>query len=154
MHRNATGLWGSRALVGFTGDRDAIQSRFVFTEPLPNDDRPKYTGKTVVLMNEFTQSQAESTAAAFQDANGTTLIGSRTAGAEGDITNTCLPGDICITFSGQEVRLANGDQLQCVGLKPDVEVRPTIEGLRAGRDEVLERALVFLREGHRSERLP
>jgi hypothetical protein len=35
--------------------------------------------------------------------------------------------------------------LQRVGLTPDVAVRPTIKGLRAGRDEVLERALELLR---------
>jgi len=31
-----------------------------------------------------------------------------------------------------------------VGLKPDVEVLPTIAGIRAGRDEVLEKALAYL----------
>jgi C-terminal processing protease CtpA/Prc len=148
VRKNAAGGSGSRALVGFTGNPEAIQSRFVFTEPLPNDDRPKYTGKTVVLMNEFTQSQAEGTAMGFKEANGTIFVGSRTAGANGDITNSCLPGGICISFSGQEARWANGDQLQRVGLKPDVEVRPTIEGLRAGRDEVLDRAIRYLRDGH------
>jgi len=30
---------------------------------------------------------------------------------------------------------------QRVGIVPDVEVQPTIEGIRAGRDEVLEEAL-------------
>jgi hypothetical protein len=29
-------------------------------------------------------------------------------------------------------------------LIPDVEVKPTIKGIRAGRDEVLERALAYL----------
>jgi hypothetical protein len=30
---------------------------------------------------------------------------------------------------------------------PHVEVRPTLAGIRAGRDEVLERALQYIREG-------
>jgi hypothetical protein len=34
-----------------------------------------------------------------------------------------------------------------VGLKPDVEVYPTIEGIRAGRDEVLDRAVAYLVTG-------
>jgi hypothetical protein len=32
-----------------------------------------------------------------------------------------------------------------VGVKPDVVVTPTIAGLRAGKDEVLERALSLIR---------
>jgi hypothetical protein len=33
------------------------------------------------------------------------------------------------------------------GVKPDLAVEPTLAGLRAGRDEVLERALTLLRAG-------
>jgi hypothetical protein len=38
-------------------------------------------------------------------------------------------------------------QLQIVGLTPDVPVRPTLDGLRRGRNEVLERAVALLRGG-------
>lgn len=47
-------------------------------------------------------------------------------------------------FSGHEVRHADGRQLQRLGIQPDIEVHPTIMGLRAGRDEVLEAALHWL----------
>jgi hypothetical protein len=36
--------------------------------------------------------------------------------------------------------------VQGIGLVPDVRVEPTLAGVRAGRDEVLERALVDLRQ--------
>jgi hypothetical protein len=45
------------------------------------------------------------------------------------------------------VRHADGRQLQRVGLVPHVEIRPTLAGIRAGEDEVLARALAYLREG-------
>jgi hypothetical protein len=49
-----------------------------------------------------------------------------------------------VTFqAGDQMR----KQLQRVGLVPDVEVRPTIAGIRAGRDEVLERAVSYLEKG-------
>jgi C-terminal processing protease CtpA/Prc len=35
--------------------------------------------------------------------------------------------------------------MQGVGILPDVEVRPTVEGIRAGRDEVLEKGVEVLR---------
>jgi hypothetical protein len=49
-----------------------------------------------------------------------------------------------MSFSGHSVRHADGRQLQRVGLQPHLPARPTIAGLRAGRDEVLERALGYL----------
>jgi C-terminal processing protease CtpA/Prc len=49
-------------------------------------------------------------------------------------------------FTGDEVRHADGRRLQRIGLVPDVRVEPTVEGIRAGRDEVLERALALLRQ--------
>ena len=113
---------------------------------MPTGDGPKYAGRTVILINELTQSEAEATALLFEAANGTRFVGSPSAGANGDITSTCLPGDVCVSFSGHEVRHADGRPLQRVGLKPDVEVRPTLAGLRAGRDEVLDRAIRYLDE--------
>ena len=47
-------------------------------------------------------------------------------------------------FSGHDVRHADGRQLQRVGLQPTVRVEPTIAGIRAGRDEVLDAALRYL----------
>ncbi len=46
-----------------------------------------------------------------------------------------------------DVRHADGRQLQRVGLRPDVPVQPTIAGVRAGRDEVLDAALAYLKGG-------
>jgi hypothetical protein len=33
------------------------------------------------------------------------------------------------------------------GIQPDIFIRPTIKGLQAGKDEVLERAVKFLQTG-------
>jgi C-terminal processing protease CtpA/Prc len=49
-----------------------------------------------------------------------------------------------VTFSGLDVRHADGRQLQRIGLIPDVPVAPTLAGIRAGQDEVLERAIQYL----------
>ena len=63
------------------------------------------------------------------------------------MTSVVLPGGISAWFSGHDVRHADGRQLQRVGLVPDILVRPTIAGIRAGRDEVLERAVRYLEGG-------
>jgi len=44
-------------------------------------------------------------------------------------------------ISGIGVFYPDGRPTQGVGIVPDLEVRPTIAGIRAGRDEVLEAAV-------------
>jgi hypothetical protein len=34
-----------------------------------------------------------------------------------------------------------------VGLLPDIEAHPTVAGIRAGRDEILERAIAYIERG-------
>ena len=104
-----------------------------------------YPGKTAMLIDERTMSQAEDTGLLLKAAAGITFVGSTTAGANGDITWLTLPGALTVSFSGLEVRHADGQQLQRVGL-PGPDVRPTLAGHRAGRDEVLERAVELLRK--------
>jgi C-terminal processing protease CtpA/Prc len=117
---------------------------FEFTQALPHTDGWRYLKPTVMLIDERTISQAEHTGLFLEAANGTKFIGSPTMGANGDVTVVALPGRVTMSFTGQAVRHADGRQLQRIGLVPDVLVRPTIAGVRAGRDEVLERAVRYL----------
>jgi C-terminal processing protease CtpA/Prc len=116
-----------------------------FIQTLPPATGPRYRGLTVMLIDERTLSQAEHTGLFLRAANGTRFIGSPTAGANGDVTTLVVPGGIALSFSGQGVEAMDRTRLQRVGLKPDVLVRPTIAGIRARRDEVLERALAWVR---------
>jgi len=97
-----------------------------------------------MLVDERTISQAVHTGLFFEAANDTKFIGSATEGANGDVTNLSVPGGIYLGFSGQGVWHADGRQLQRVGLQPAVEVQPTLAGIRAGKDEVLDRAIEYL----------
>ncbi len=128
-----------------------VTEKMFFTQTLPPNSgkpgKPVYGGKTVMLIDERTQSQAEHTGLFFEAANGTEFIGSPTAGANGDVTSFAIPGGITLAFSGHDVRHADGRQLQQVGLQPKILVRPTLAGIRAGRDEVLERAVRYLTTG-------
>jgi C-terminal processing protease CtpA/Prc len=115
-----------------------------FTQALDHTDKWRYLKPTVMLIDERTISQAEHTGLFLEAANGTKFIGTPTMGANGDVTVIALPGRVTMSFTGQAVRHADGRQLQRIGLVPDVLVRPTIAGVRAGRDEVLERAVRYL----------
>ncbi len=117
---------------------------YFFVQKLPTTEKWKYKGKTVMLIDERTMSQAEHTGLFLEAANKTEFIGTPSAGANGDVTNFVVPGGITIWFSGHDVRHANGGALQRLGLQPAVTVAPTIAGVRAGRDEVLEKAIEYL----------
>jgi C-terminal processing protease CtpA/Prc len=127
--------------------KEGTPMRLKFEQPIPPVEVPLYRGRTLTLIDERAISQSEHTCLFFEAANGTTFVGSPTAGANGDITMLALPGGIYATFTGHDVRHADGRQLQRLGIQPDVAVRPTIAGLRAGRDEVLERALAVIAAG-------
>lgn len=126
-------------------------TRMRSSQEMPKESVPLYRGRTVTLIDERAISQAEHTGLFFEAANGTTFVGSPTAGANGDVTDLVLPGGITVYFTGHDVRHADGRQLQRLGLQPHVFMRPTIAGLQAGRDEVLEQALELLKSASSSQ---
>lgn len=104
-----------------------------------------YKGRVILLVDEITQSNPEFQAMALQSCPQTLTIGSPTSGADGDIVWIPLPGQLT-SFSGVGTLYPDGTQTQTVGVRLDIEVLPTAEGLQAGRDEVLERALELARQ--------
>jgi hypothetical protein len=66
---------------------------------------------------------------------------STTAGAGGNVSRIPLPGGLASMISGIGVFYPAKQPTQRVGIIADIEVRPTIQGVRSGRDEVLEAAL-------------
>lgn len=107
-------------------------------------DSHTYKGKVVILINELTQSQAEYTTMAFRTAPGALVVGSTTAGADGNVSGFLLPGNVSTMFSGIGVYYPDGRETQRVGIIPDVECKPTIAGIKAGRDELMEKAIELL----------
>jgi len=52
-----------------------------------------------------------------------------------------LPGGVGSAISGLGVFYPDKTPTQRIGIKPNIEVAPTLAGIRSGRDEVLEEAL-------------
>jgi len=123
----------------------ADSASYTFSQRIPDTQGEIYKGKVVVLINEDAISQAEHTCLFFEAATDVTFIGTPTAGANGDITYMVLPGNLAVSFSGHNVRHADGRQLQRVGIQPTIKVAPTIQGLVEGRDEILQAAINFLK---------
>ena len=135
--------------VRFTQGSIETPGTFTFTHPLGVGEKNKthYQGKVAILVNETSQSQAEYTTMAFRAAPHAQVFGSTTAAADGNISLFFLPGNLRTAFSGIGVYYPDKTKTQRIGIVPDVNVQPTIEGVRAGRDEVLEKALEWIKTG-------
>jgi C-terminal processing protease CtpA/Prc len=102
----------------------------------PPGGEPPYTGRLLLLVNEETQSTAEFLAMALRTTPRALIVGSTTAGTDGDIAEVVLPGNVRLRMTTVGVYYADGRETQQVGIVPDVVVKPTIVGIREGRDEV------------------
>lgn len=100
-----------------------------------------YKGKIIIIVNESTLSQSEFSTMAFSTAPNVTVIGSTTAGADGNVSQIVLPSGITTGISGIGVYYPDGRETQRVGIVPDIEIKPTILGVAEGRDELLEKAI-------------
>ena len=128
--------------VKFTKGNINNPGEFNFT---PNEEIPTsgetYKGKLVVIVNEISQSMAEYTSMAFRAGDNTTIIGSTTAGADGNISSISFPGGLSTNISGIGIYYPDGRETQRIGIVPDIKIEPTIEGIKRGKDEVLEKAI-------------
>lgn len=132
--------------VKFTNTTADKPGLYNYTPSLPVGVKNKdaYKGKLVVLVNEESQSQAEYTTMALRAGGRATVMGSQTAGADGNISAIVLPGGLSTFFSGIGVFYPDGKGTQRIGMVPDMEVKPSIKGIATGRDEVLEKAVEWI----------
>jgi hypothetical protein len=106
---------------------------------------PRVTSARVFLTDERAISYAESVLAYVKSHRLGTIIGAATAGANGNVARATLPGGFAFTFTGMRVTGHDGAQQHLIGILPDVPLEPTVAGMRAGRDELLERAVAVIR---------
>lgn len=139
---------GSREFAKFLVPNLNYPGKYIWTRSLkagPAGPSNPYKGKVILLVNESTQSHAEFTAMALQTADKVTIIGSQTAGADGNVSDVTLVGGHQTNITGIGVFYPNGTETQRIGIIPDIEVLPTLQGIKEGRDEVLEKALEVMR---------
>jgi C-terminal processing protease CtpA/Prc len=121
--------------------------RFVFDKSAKtSSSRKAFEGKFILLVNENSLSLSEFTAMAFQTADNIITIGNQTAGADGRNIAVEYLGGYSTRFSGYGIMYPDGTETQRKGVKIDIEIKPTINGLKQGRDEILEKAIEIANE--------
>jgi C-terminal processing protease CtpA/Prc len=103
-----------------------------------------YRGKVAILVDSRTYSQAEYTAMAFQSNPNAIVIGDTTAGSDGDVASIILPGQLQTYMPSIGIYYPDGTLTHKTGVRIDRYVRPTIDGIVAGKDEVLEEAIKII----------
>ena len=136
----------STPFVKFTNGSIESPGLFTFTKSLNAGKKNKsyYKGKVVILINEISQSSAEFHTMAYRVNPNSTVIGSTTAGADGNVSQFYLPGGISTMISGIGVYYPDGKETQRIGIVPNIEIKPTIQGITKGQDELINKAIEII----------
>jgi C-terminal processing protease CtpA/Prc len=134
---------------------DTITPTFALWEPTKNkpghfsrvtlDNMPYhsdslYNGYIFTLVNSFTQSRSEFYTMAMQICDNNITIGTKTAGADGDVSCIDLPGGIEACFSGIGIEYHDGRQTQQNGIFIDKQLIITPEDWKKEKDPYLKKA--------------
>ena len=110
------------------------------------EPRKPYLGdkKIVFIIDGSAISYAESYMSFIEGYKLATIVGQTTAGTNGNINPFTLLGNYSISWTGMKVVKHDGSKFHGIGVLPDIYVNKTIEGLKVGKDEFLEKALEFI----------
>jgi carboxyl-terminal processing protease len=116
--------------------------RFRFLASL--GDRPpskRFRGAVIILTDIGCASACDDFVAPFADNHRALVVGDTSMGTTGQPRMVDLGFGMQMRISQRRFRLANGQPFEGVGVAPDMVVPITAAALRAGRDEVLDRAV-------------
>jgi carboxyl-terminal processing protease len=136
--QNRSHIGSERSAAGVTEWRTADHAR-------------TYSGPLAVLIGPMTASAAETFAAAIQDNARGRLLGRMTQGSVLVSQFFPLPDGGFVNVPVSDFVRSGGKRIEGVGVEPDIRVMPSLEEIRAGRDPVVERAVLELREGMNSQ---
>lgn len=124
----------------------SVPGEFILYEDLKvgSDNKNYYKGKVMILMNERSQSQSEFTVMSLRNAPNAKVIGSDSIGTDGNVASFSLPGGVNTLITGVGIYNPDKSQTQRIGIKPDIYIEPTIQGIKEGRDELLEKAIEII----------
>ena len=105
---------------------------------------PRIAGKVAFITTPGVVSYGETCMAIIDHFKLAMLVGEPTAGCNGNANFLPMPGGGTLMWTGMRVTKHDGSQLYLHGYEPDVPVARTIEAIKAGRDEMVERAIAAI----------
>lgn len=104
-----------------------------------------FEGQVIALVDGNAKSRPEYFAMYVKAMPNGTVLGQTTVGVDGDTDTIVLPFGINVQFTSIGIEYPDGSATQRIGIVPDVWLDVTKEGVLAGRDEILEQALEYIR---------
>ncbi|HTJ45000.1 MAG TPA: hypothetical protein VL463_22990 [Kofleriaceae bacterium] len=117
------------------------------TAPWTFDRSRHISGRVAFLIGPRQLSYGESLLGVVAYRHLGAIVGAPTAGINGNIAGIDEPTGCQTSFTGMRVTNHDGTRLYQIGIRPTVPVTPTLAGIRAGVDEVLEAGLRAMRGG-------
>jgi carboxyl-terminal processing protease len=106
-------------------------------EPSPS----AFHGRVILLVDGGCVSACEELVEPFKDSGRGTIVGETTEGSSGLPYFYDFKNGMTLKISVKRLYFPDGSEFEGVGIKPDVEVHPSIESLKSGHDVILEKAL-------------
>ena len=95
---------------------------------MPGTRKAPDAGKVIILVNELSQSRSEYTTMALRAVPEAKVVGSTTAGSDGNVSIIILPSNISTWISGLGIHYLDGGKTQRVSVVPDMVAKSTVAG--------------------------
>jgi C-terminal processing protease CtpA/Prc len=107
--------------------------------------KPHIRARVAFLTGPATTSYAETIMTLVAQHHLGAMVGSATGGTNGNVAEITTPTGCRTRFTGLRATKPDGSRFHLIGIQPTISASRTIAGVAAGRDEVLERALTYVR---------
>ncbi|TFE00538.1 S41 family peptidase [Jeotgalibacillus salarius] len=107
---------------------------------------PVFDGEMIFLSDGLAISYAETLLGIAENNELGTIVGQPSAGTNGNVNGFKLMEHITIYYTGMKVLKGDGSQHHLIGIQPDVPVNYTLESVKNGKDDFIEKALEVLEE--------
>lgn len=108
--------------------------------------QPYFKSKSIIVNDPSVVSAGETMMDIIVHYKLATTVGESTGGCNGNVNFINLPCGYRVKWTGMKVLKYDGNQLYTIGFKPDYPVSKTIQAIKDGRDEYLEKALEIARQ--------
>jgi carboxyl-terminal processing protease len=100
-----------------------------------------FRGRVILLVDGGCVSACEELVEPFKNSGRGIIVGETTEGSSGIPYTYDFHNGMTLKISVKRQYFPDGSEFEGVGIKPDVEIHPTIKSLKSGHDVILEKAL-------------
>ena len=112
----------------------------LWRSPVAEPAADAYQGRLALLVDGGCLSSCEDLVMPFKDNGRALVVGETTGGSSGQPYVLDLGDGMLVLVGAKRETFPDGSRFEGVGIRPDVEVAPSLDDIRAGRDVALEEA--------------